>query len=232
MDPHQAPPGSDGEVLARRVSGFDAKVDLPATGTDDGQAQWSQEYIELPNEDRLGVSFSGGGIRSASYCLGALQILQKAGVLEESEYLTAVSGGDYTAVARQVVVAATWGDFDPPVTVPATDPPAPVEPSPAQASFGEVGPFAPNSPLVFAKAAMPQDAPQDTKAFREVDPRFPIHSTADQFFDERTFEAYRALGAHAARGCVRSLNKYRRHTGHARTFPLLPLPAGTCEHET
>src|SRR5207302_2740338 len=63
--------------------------------------------------------------------------------------------------------------------------------------------------IVFAKAAMAVDVPQDARAFREVDPRFPNHTTADQFFDERTFEAYRGLGAHAARGCVQALNDYR-----------------------
>ena len=62
--------------------------------------------------------------------------------------------------------------------------------------------------LVFAKLAMAEDAPQDARAFREVDPRFPNHPTIDQFFDERTFEAYRGLGAHAARGCVEALNEY------------------------
>ena len=59
--------------------------------------------------------------------------------------------------------------------------------------------------LVFAKAAMAKDAPQDLKAYREHDPRFPTNSTLDQFFDDRQFESYRALGAHAAEGAVRSL---------------------------
>ncbi len=64
--------------------------------------------------------------------------------------------------------------------------------------------------LVFAKAAMAKDAPQDLKAFREHDPRFPTNSTLDQFFDDRQFESYRALGAHAAAGAVRSLRESRK----------------------
>lgn len=64
--------------------------------------------------------------------------------------------------------------------------------------------------LVFAKAAMPRDAPPDLRAFRERDPRFPTNSSLDQFFDDRQFESYRALGAHAAAGAVRSLREWRK----------------------
>jgi hypothetical protein len=53
--------------------------------------------------------------------------------------------------------------------------------------------------IVFAKAAVTQDAPWDVRAFRQKDKRFPTHGTIDQFFNEEKFEAYRALGAHTAR---------------------------------
>ena len=64
--------------------------------------------------------------------------------------------------------------------------------------------------LVFAKASMPRDAPPDVKAFRERDARFPTNSTLDQFFDDRQFESYRALGALAAEGAVKSLHEWRK----------------------
>jgi hypothetical protein len=83
--------------------------------------------------------------------------------------------------------------------------------------------------IVFAKAAMPQNAPQDAKAYEQFDPRFPHHSTADQFFNEKTFEAYRGLGAHAARGCVSMLNAYRTAQGYP-AFPL-PIPDPPSEDE-
>jgi predicted acylesterase/phospholipase RssA len=47
-----------------------------------------------------GLALSGGGIRSASFCLGALQALDKAGVLKKIDYLSTVSGGGYIATAR------------------------------------------------------------------------------------------------------------------------------------
>lgn len=53
--------------------------------------------------------------------------------------------------------------------------------------------------LIFAKAAVTRDAPLDVRAFKQKDKRFPNHSTADQFFNEQKFEAYRALGLHTAR---------------------------------
>jgi hypothetical protein len=57
--------------------------------------------------DPIGVCCSGGGIRSASFNLGALQALQEHGVLQRSKYLTAVSGGSYIAAAFSMV-AKTW----------------------------------------------------------------------------------------------------------------------------
>jgi hypothetical protein len=48
--------------------------------------------------------------------------------------------------------------------------------------------------LIFCRAAVTAEAPYDVRSFQQRDPRFPHHSTADQWFDEYKFEAYRALG--------------------------------------
>ncbi|RZM09035.1 MAG: hypothetical protein EOO88_49375, partial [Pedobacter sp.] len=42
-----------------------------------------------------GMTFSGGGIRSATFGLGVLQKLSKLGVLREFDYISTVSGGGY-----------------------------------------------------------------------------------------------------------------------------------------
>ena len=42
-----------------------------------------------------GLSLSGGGIRSATFCLGVLQELQRAKVLRAFDYLSTVSGGGF-----------------------------------------------------------------------------------------------------------------------------------------
>ncbi|HZR77337.1 patatin-like phospholipase family protein [Bradyrhizobium sp.] len=48
-----------------------------------------------------GVSLSGGGIRSAAFCLGALQALARSGVLSRIDYISTVSGGGYVGAGLQ-----------------------------------------------------------------------------------------------------------------------------------
>jgi len=74
--------------------------------------------IEEGNQRRMGICLSGGGVRSASFALGALQALQEQDALTpipeheherhselmRAKYLTAVSGGSYTAGAFLLAV--------------------------------------------------------------------------------------------------------------------------------
>lgn len=54
--------------------------------------------VALAHEARLmGLAFSGGGIRSATFNLGVLQALAKFGLLRQFDYLSSVSGGGYIA---------------------------------------------------------------------------------------------------------------------------------------
>ncbi len=48
-------------------------------------------------EDSLGIALSGGGIRSATICLGIMERLNAIGVLQKTDYLSSVSGGGYLA---------------------------------------------------------------------------------------------------------------------------------------
>jgi len=52
------------------------------------------------------VACSGGGIRSASFSLGALQVLRERGVLQKASHVTAVSGGGYLAAGWVVAASA------------------------------------------------------------------------------------------------------------------------------
>jgi hypothetical protein len=47
----------------------------------------------------FGLALSGGGIRSATFCLGVLRSLAKNGVLHRFDYLSTVSGGGYIGSA-------------------------------------------------------------------------------------------------------------------------------------
>ena len=51
--------------------------------------------------------------------------------------------------------------------------------------------------LVYVPTVLTHDAPWDVRAYKETDPVFPHHSTADQLYTDQRFEAYRALGEHA-----------------------------------
>lgn len=47
----------------------------------------------------IGLALSGGGVRSATFCLGVLRALAKNGVLHRFDYLSTVSGGGYAGSA-------------------------------------------------------------------------------------------------------------------------------------
>src|SRR6266545_8162463 len=92
-DPAAVPVPDTLEVLDRR----DMHEDRP----------WEGVYLAAPHPVRVGIACSGGGIRSASYCLGALQVLTRAGVLGDAEHLACVSGGGYISIAHAVMIDQT-----------------------------------------------------------------------------------------------------------------------------
>lgn len=50
---------------------------------------------DAPVENAIGLALSGGGIKSATFCLGVVQELAKRGILPQVDYLSTVSGGGY-----------------------------------------------------------------------------------------------------------------------------------------
>jgi hypothetical protein len=73
---------------------------------DSAQARWRTRALQLPGRKpaELGICVSGGGIRSASVTLGALQALREAKLLAKAQYLVSVSGGGYMAGAFQLAL--------------------------------------------------------------------------------------------------------------------------------
>ncbi|HEV2058614.1 MAG TPA: hypothetical protein VGR11_04600 [Solirubrobacteraceae bacterium] len=78
--------------------------------------------LEDFDPERIGICCSGGGIRSASFNLGALQALRHEQELGKAKYLAAVSGGSYIA-GSVCMVAKTWpaGEERPPPGEPGHD---------------------------------------------------------------------------------------------------------------
>jgi hypothetical protein len=57
--------------------------------------------------DSIGLALSGGGIRSAAFCTGVMQGLQRHGVISKLDYLSTVSGGGYAGAAVSLGLAKT-----------------------------------------------------------------------------------------------------------------------------
>jgi hypothetical protein len=53
--------------------------------------------LSKPDDDLVGLAFSGGGVRSATFNLGVLQALEAGGMLRDVDFLSSVSGGGYAA---------------------------------------------------------------------------------------------------------------------------------------
>ncbi|HEX9636742.1 MAG TPA: hypothetical protein VGB99_04365 [Acidobacteriota bacterium] len=60
----------------------------------------------------IGLSFSGGGIRSATVCLGAVQALCQRKILPKIDYLSTVSGGGYIGSALSSLLSIHKGKLD------------------------------------------------------------------------------------------------------------------------
>jgi hypothetical protein len=59
--------------------------------------------------ERVGICCSGGGLRSAAFSFGAMDVLWREGILQEADYLAGVSGGSYAVTAATIVRAQSEG---------------------------------------------------------------------------------------------------------------------------
>lgn len=107
----------DDEPIALLPSGPERRWSVPTVS--DPTASTASEAPE--QEDAYGICFSGGGIRSATFALGAIQHLEgdSAGRwgIRQARYVSAVSGGSYMAAAYQFLARGGQGadsnaDFD------------------------------------------------------------------------------------------------------------------------
>lgn len=118
LSPNYTPMGrivfeSDGDSPMTFIDDTTGETNAPADSTvapgtpqssvppvsDDDEASTADDWA--PRSDRLGIAVSGGGIRSASFALGAFDELRRRNVLQRARYVTAVSGGGYTASALE-----------------------------------------------------------------------------------------------------------------------------------
>ena len=69
-----------------------------------------KQKTDYLNNKLAGLSLSGGGIRSASFCLGVLQALSYNRWLKKMDYLSTVSGGGYIGSSdpKGPLALGTW----------------------------------------------------------------------------------------------------------------------------
>jgi len=88
----------------RKAAGF-AEVGLNSSTNDDSpspalahkdDASTSQTCVSV-DDQCVGLALSGGGVRSAAFCLGVIQAFHKFGLLRFVDFVSAVSGGTYAA---------------------------------------------------------------------------------------------------------------------------------------
>jgi hypothetical protein len=78
---------------------------MSLTATERAPEPASDKSVGEPAQlyDDWAICCSGGGIRSATYCLGGLQSLDAGGLLGKAKWIVGVSGGSYIAASRALV---------------------------------------------------------------------------------------------------------------------------------
>lgn len=90
-----AMPGGHAESASGGTAGPPRKPPKK-TGPCDEDEGWSQRVSTgFVLDNLVGVAFSGGGIRSATFNLGVLQGLQQLDILRQVDYISTVSGGGF-----------------------------------------------------------------------------------------------------------------------------------------
>jgi hypothetical protein len=82
------------------INDLASEIRAPAVS---GQGQAADGGTPAPAAGGWAICCSGGGIRSAAYCLGALQRLDRIGLLAKVRWILGVSGGSYIASSRALV---------------------------------------------------------------------------------------------------------------------------------
>jgi len=119
--------GSAGPKSQEHAAAISPPRSKSVTGVRD-DAQSGNEPILRPTAESnvIGLALSGGGVRSASFCLGALQALDKADVLKNIDYLSTVSGGGYIGTSLSAAMTRSKGKFPFPSSL-TQDEPYPVQ---------------------------------------------------------------------------------------------------------
>jgi len=86
--------------------------------------------------------------------------------------------------------------------------------------YSEADPGNHDGALLYIKASLTGDEPQDVATYAQAHPSFPHESTADQWFDESQFESYRELGEHIATQVLANAVDIAEHGRYHKEYDL------------
>ncbi|MCO6456470.1 MAG: patatin-like phospholipase family protein [Pirellulaceae bacterium] len=95
-------------AACQKPAGQEQKAEHKQEAEQEQPNQEPGEHVTALPPDTLGLALSGGGIRSAAFCLGVLQSLARHGWLRRVDYLSTVSGGGYTGAFLGRFFDALW----------------------------------------------------------------------------------------------------------------------------
>jgi hypothetical protein len=99
------------EISAIKDRRREQKRDTVGLTTKDTDSTGEPVLVPTERSNLIGLALSGGGIRSAAFCLGALQALDETKVLDRVDYLSTVSGGGYIGCCLSACLDLTRGEF-------------------------------------------------------------------------------------------------------------------------
>jgi len=118
------------QSVVRRTAGSDEFTEIQNAENEALQARRNKQNkgkptvsVEIPESsdkaiatlfrvfNTVGLSLSGGGIRSAAFCLGVLQAINQRVGLNKIDYMSTCSGGGYVGASVAATMALTSGQF-------------------------------------------------------------------------------------------------------------------------
>lgn len=97
---------------------FGTRSEPELDGAERHEVRQRRRIHGLPDHDNdaVGLALSGGGIRSATFSLGVVQVLARQGLLKEVDFMSTVSGGGYMGSfisAHGIDTLGATGDHEP-----------------------------------------------------------------------------------------------------------------------
>lgn len=97
------------DVFAKEIEDINARRET--LGRSEISTAGDQELAPTTKYELVGLALSGGGVRCAAFCMGALQGLDSAGLINRLDYLSTVSGGGYIGSAMTLAMSKGKGKF-------------------------------------------------------------------------------------------------------------------------